>query len=359
MDRVLSGSRWKWKALLLVLVISLFRACPAYDALATDHARATWRTMQFQTGNLPVDMGRLYPPDSHESKLTFRLTVPIMARVLHLGEPGLLILYGIAGIAVLYMVLALSHKITGSQRAAFFVCLAVACTWPGETSFHEFYGGVYDGIALCFLLLALSTESALLAGAAVFLAAWTEERALIASAFLLLFWFNAGSRGRNRMIALLAAWTGYIAVRLILTNSFSLTVATGNVGLPVLQGHIALIPVGIWTGLGGAWIIVGCSLIALFRQRRYWLAAGFCGLLGLTIIGAFLVMDVTRTMAYCLPAVFVALSVLMRCEPAKNLDKLAKIGAAASVLAPTFFVLGNTLLYLYPLPLQAIRWLRH
>ena len=177
---------WKWKALLLVLGISLFRALPAYDALATPHSRATFRDMQFQVDNLPCDMARKFPPDSHESKLTFRLTVPIVARLLHLGEPGLLVLYGLVGIALLYMVLAMSEKITGSRKAAFSICQAIACVWPGETSFHELYGGVYDGVALCLVLLAMSTESTPIAGTSVFLAAWTDERALIASAFLLL-----------------------------------------------------------------------------------------------------------------------------------------------------------------------------
>jgi hypothetical protein len=315
--------------------------------------------MLFQADNLPCDMGRLFPSGSHESKLTFRLIVPVIARLLHLRKTGLLILYGIAGIALLYMALSLSEKIAASRRVAFFVSLAIACVWPGETSFHELYGGVYDGIALCFLLLALSTESALLAGACVFLAGWTEERALIAAGFLLLFWLSAGSRSWKKPIAVLVAWTAYIGTRLILAHSYSLSAATGNIGLQVLQTHIALIPVGVWTGLGGAWVIIVFGLITLFRQKQYWIAAAFCGLLGAIIAGAFLVMDVTRTMAYCLPAVFVALGALVRCESARHLDKLVKIGAAASVLAPTFFVLGNRLLYLYPLPLQVIRWLRH
>jgi len=356
---VCSGPAWKSKALLLVLTISLFRAFPAYDALQTAHSRATFRNMLFQADHLPCDMGRMFPPGSHESKLTFRLTVPVIARVLHLRETGLLILYGIAGIALLYLVLSASQKITGSRRTALFICLAIACAWPGETSFHELYGGVYDGIALCFVLLAFSTESALLAGTWVFLGGWTEERALIASAFLVLFWFSSGYRGWTRPLALLVAWAGYIVVRFILAQSLSLSVATGNVGLQVLQTHFAVIPIGVWTGLGGAWIIVVWGLVTLFRRGAYWIAAGFCGLLGVTIAAAFLVIDVTRTMAYCLPAVFVALSVLMRSESTRQLEKLAKISAVASVLAPTFFVLGNTVLYLYPLPLDITRWVWH
>jgi hypothetical protein len=343
---------WKWKALLLVLGISLFRAFPAYDALATPHSKATFRNMRFQVDHLPCDMGRFFPADSHESKLTFRLTVPAAARVLHLDETGLLIFYGLAGIALLYMVLVLSEKITGSRQAAFFVCLAIACVWPGETSFHELYGGVYDGIALCLVLLALFTESALLAGTSLFLGAWTDERALIASAFLLLC-------GRKKAIAAVAAGAAYVVTRLILTKAFSLAVATGSVGFSILKPHSTLIPVGLWTGLGGAWILVVFSLIVLFRRKRYWLAAAFCGLLGAATFAAFLVLDVTRTMAYCLPAVFVALSALKRYESLEKVGKFAKIGGVASVLAPTFFVMGNTVLYLYPLPIEIIRWFRY
>jgi hypothetical protein len=343
---------WKWKALLLVLAISLFRAFPAYDALRTPHSQATFRSMQFQVDNLPCDMGRWFPPDSHESKLTFRLTVPIVARVLHLGKIGLLILYGLTGIALLYMVLVLSEKITGSRQVAFFVCLAIACVWPGETSFHELYGGVYDGVALCLVLLALSTESAPLAGTSLFLAAWTDERALIASAFLLLC-------GRRRAIAAVIAGAAYLITRLILTKALALAVATGSVGFSVLKSHAALIPVGIWTGLGGAWILVVFSVVVLFRRKQYGFAAGFCGLLGAAMVAAFLVLDVTRTIAYCLPAVFVSLSVLKRYESPEKIERLVKIGGVASVLAPTFFVLGNTVLYLYPLPIEIIRWFRY
>ena len=119
-----------------------------------------------------------------------------------------------------------------------------------------------------------------------------------------------------------------------------------------------MIPVGIWTGLGGLWILVTFSLIVLLRQRQYWIAAGFCALLGAASVAAFLVQDVTRTMAYCLPAVFIALRVFVRYEP-KKIEKLAKIGGFASALAPTFFVLGNTVLYLYPLPVEFIRWFRY
>src|SRR5258706_8800363 len=119
----------------------------------------------------------------------------------------------------------------------------------------------------------MSSESTLIAGTSLFLAAWTDERALIASAFLLLC-------GRKKAIAVAAAWTGYIVTRLILTQTFSLTVATGNVGLAVLGSHLAMIPVGIWTGLGGLSILVALSLIALPRQRRYRFAAAVCRVLG-------------------------------------------------------------------------------
>jgi len=67
-----------------------------------------------------------------------------------------------------------------------------------------------------------------------------------------------------------------------------------------------------------------------------------------------LVADTTRSMAYCLPAVFVALTAL---SP-KQTEKLSAIAAAISVVVPSFYLEGSAgFFWLYPLPLQIARWL--
>ncbi len=346
-DSILSGPYWKLRALCAVATLALFRAFPSYDALASGFHRATWRNVQIKFDHPMIDTSRIFAPGSHESKLTFRMTVPILAHVLHLGETGLLILFALAGFVLLYLVLKVVFTLTASKRAALFVCLATACAWPGEAAFHELRGGYYDALALCLLVAACATSSSLLTAALVFLAAWTDERALIASSFVFLF-----HAGRSK-IAVIVAAAAYLVARAYLTATIS-GVDVGGVGVAILMQQLRVIPLAIWSGLSGAWILVACGLIALFREKRYLAAAGFCGALAVMITASLFVADTTRSMAYCLPGVLVALTAL---NP-KQIEKLSAIAAVISLLVPSFYVEGSGgFFWLYPLPVQIARWL--
>ncbi len=357
-DRILSGPGWKWKALLVVLAISLFRAFPSYDALATPFVETTWRNALIKVDHPMADMARLFPPESHESKLTLRLAVPLLAHVLHLGETGLLIFSGIVGVLLLYVVLTLAAKLGAGRKTALFTCLAVACAWPGEAGFHELRGGFYDAPALCLLLLAMLSDSAPLAALCVFLAAWTDERALIASPFVILLSLASSKRRFAKPIAIGIAWIAYLATVTLLIQAYSLSIATGGVGLAVLSSQINMIPLGIWTGLSGAWLLVAAGIAAALRQKRPAIATAFSAELALMIVTAVLVVDITRSMAYCLPAVPLALAMLIRSVSPERLERVAKTSAIVSLVAPTYYAQGSTgLWWLFPLPIQIARWL--
>jgi hypothetical protein len=93
-------------------------------------------------------------------------------------------------------------------------------------------------------------------------------------------------------------------------------------------------------------------------QKRYWITVCFCGVLGLLMASAAAITDVTRTMSYGLPAVFLAISLLARGEPVGRLEKLALLSAAISFATPTYYVQGSSgFWWIYPLPIQLVRWL--
>ena len=365
-DRLLAGPSWKWKALFVVLAIALFRAFPNYDALGTIFFQAKWRDAQVKFDHPLIDTSRIFPAGSHESNLTFRLTVPLLAHVFHLHEAGLLIFFALVGVALLYLVLKVAFTLTASKRVALFLCLSTACTWPGATAFHELRGGYYDALALCLLVAACATPSSLLATAFLFLAAWTDERALIASSFVFLLYagFSAhGGTGVRRFLvgkpaAVVVAAAAYLGTRTYLTSTHSYLHAASGIGLSILWQQINVIPLAIWTGLGGSWILVCLGLLALFVQKRYLAAAAFSAALVGVMVASLAVADVTRSMAYCLPAVFVGVAALSSSEGIKQVEQLAAIGAAISVLVPTYYLEGNAgLWWLYPLPMQIARWL--
>jgi hypothetical protein len=362
-DRLLAGPYWKLKALCTVLAISLFRAFPNYDALGTNFFETKWRDAQLKFDHPLIDTSRMFPAGSHESNLTFRLTVPALAHVFHLHETGLLIFFACVGIILLYLVLNVTFTLSASKRVALFVGLSTACTWPGEAAFHELRGGYYDALALCLLVAACATSSSLLAAVFLFLAAWTDERALIASSFVFLLYAFNNSAGLRRFLvgkpaAVVLAIAGYLGTRAYLAATHSYLHAASGIGLSILSQQANVIPLAIWTGLGGSWILVFVGLLALFVQKRYFAGAAFCVALAGVVVASLAVADVTRSMAYCLPAVFVAMAALNGSEGKKRIEQLAGIGAVVSLLVPTYYLEGNAgLWWLYPLPIQIVRWL--
>lgn len=362
-ERILSGPHWKWKALLAVVAVSLFRAFPSYDALSTNFVETKWRDVQVKFDHPVADAGRIFPIGTHENNLTFRLTVPILAHVFHLRRTGVLILFAFAGVVLLYLVLKVAYTVSANKRLALFVCLATACSWPGVAAFHELRGGYYDAFALCLLLAAFATSSSILTAVFLLLAAWTDERALIGSSFLFVLQACGGTGGirglfAGKSAAAIAAVAAYFGMRVYLNAIHSYFVSGSGIGLSVVLQQSNVMPLAIWSGLGGLWILVLLGLLTLFLQKRYLAAAGFCGALAVAIGASLAVSDTTRSMAYCLPAVFVALTVLSGSEPIKQIERFATIGGVISLIVPTYYLEGNSgLWWLYPLPIQIGRWL--
>src|ERR1700676_2924703 len=99
---------WRIKITLLSVTLSLFFAFPAYDDVVRPEFRgSTWPAVLDQCRD-PLQP-RDYEPSSHESKLAFRLTVPILAHVLGLALPGLLGLQFFCFLTLYYAVALLAE----------------------------------------------------------------------------------------------------------------------------------------------------------------------------------------------------------------------------------------------------------
>ncbi len=362
-DGLLAGPYWKLKALFAVAAISLFRAFPNYDVLATLFFETTWHDVQLKFDHPLLDTSRIFAPGSHQSNLTFRLTVPLLAHILRLHEPGILSFFAVAGLVLLYLVLKVAFALSASKRVALFVCLTTACVWPGVAAFQELRGGYYDALALCLVLAAIASSSSLFAGLFLFLACWTDERALVASAFaFLLFAFHNTGDNRHFIVGRpcrrCGGRVGYLGIRAYLTATQPYPLSVSGIGLSVFSQQINAIPLAIWSGLGAGWLLVIFGFVTLLQQKRYVAAAGFGAALAATMSVSLVAVDLTRGMSYCLPAVFVALAVLGASKKAKQLERLAAIAAVISFVVPTFYLEGSSGLYwLNPLPVQLARWM--
>jgi hypothetical protein len=84
----------------------------------------------------------------------------------------------------------------------------------------------------------------------------------------------------------------------------------------------------------------------------------FSGVLGLLVASAAAITDITRTMSYGLPAVFLAISLLARGESIRRIEKLTLLSCAITFATPTYYVQGSSgFWWIYPLPIQLLRWL--
>ena len=133
-------------------------------------------------------------------------------------------------------------------------------------------------------------------------AAFTDERALIASAGTLLFWLRDTRPLRGRQTAaVMAAWLAYLGLRFYLARACGLS--TGHTGLfrPLfLYYHLTVsIPYRVVTVFEGLWLWLLLGGMALAAGRRWLVFVAYAGVFTLLSGLAFAaVFDLERTLGY-------------------------------------------------------------
>src|SRR5687768_1205563 len=103
---------WKWWVTGLLLALVLLFSTPYFTWLPNVFKGEDWQTVMKQ-----VNSPTFYQPDGtgdlifkHSSKKTFRLTVPLTARLLHLNAYGIYALQFLLGIVFIYLMLRHCHR---------------------------------------------------------------------------------------------------------------------------------------------------------------------------------------------------------------------------------------------------------
>lgn len=357
---------WEIKSVFLVLFVALFLSFPSYDVFEDkDYIKTHWKPVLIKIENPFADLTTIYSPGSHASKLNLRLTVPIIARYLHLGIYEIIFLQFLFGIGLFFATVKLTYKITQDRITSFIASLTIGSIFPGITSFVELRG-IFDGIAISLLIFSLLIQNPIWIWFCLFLSFWTDERAIIASSLVWLFHtftnklvnkFHFTTLFRIQSISVIIAWATYAISRYLVSIYFNLHTPTGGVGLHILLDQVNNAPMGIWTGLEGGWVLVLFAIISLILQRSYiWLLL-FIVFSSSIIILALSVVDITRSMAYILPAFFFALRILSLTEKIEDVRKYVLLSCLISILWPNYYAGGkHSIWWNYPLPIQLIRW---
>jgi hypothetical protein len=358
-DAFTAKKYWKVKLAFLLAILSMFFAFPSYSSLNT----ADWQEL-FAKAASPFT-NSMAGNGSHDAKITFRLVMPLLVAVLHLNIAGVLLLTGLIGILNFYLVINLSYRITNDKVMALIMGLCCCFIYFGKCSFIELRGGMFDGIAMCFLLLTLITNNNWLRAVLVFFSAWTDERGLIASS---LVWVYIVYQHRNEpftkkilnggTIGLYIAWLAYAVIRYILTHRYGLKTDTGGTGPSVLLNQINNIPIGVWSGLEGLWLLPLYAFALLYRNKKYFELLMFAGSCALIVIVGVSVLDITRSEMYVLPAVFISLMVMRDYSNKQTLERILFYALVLCFAYPAYYTGGkSSIWWTYPLPLQLLRFI--
>ena len=326
-----------------------------------------WRALEKQFRH-PLK-ARQYPPESHQAKLAFRLTVPIVVHVTRTGIPGAITLQILSALGLLYLTASLAFEITDDRVLAALITLATAMSYVGFSGFWE-TRGMFDTLAIGLLVAAMRTRSPGHVALLVLLAGFTDERGLVASVFVYL-WFVVRSLPADDASPRLAwfpregwgvagAIAAYLAIRLLLGTLYGLRTPIGNqadVGPAVFAAQIRVFPVGVWTALESLWLPVLAALALLLTSRLRHFGVVLAGALVTVLVVANCAIDVTRGATYVFPVVFVALRVLAVWETRETLQTLGLWSVLIGVLVPNVYMQGIFVNPCYGTPVIVGRYL--
>jgi hypothetical protein len=128
------------------------------------------------------------------------------------------------------------------------------------------------------------------------------------------------------------------------------------VGLGVLLNQINNIPIGIWSALEGLWLLVIMGGALLYRNKRYIELLKYTGICSLILVLGLSVVDITRSVVYIFPMVFIALQLLNKYSEKATLHKLLWYALILCFIYPAYYTGGkSSIWWTYPLPLQMLR----
>ena len=342
-DRWTSQRYWLELTCILLPVSVIFFAFPVLVPFFSTEPLDQWVYVLIQAENPFVHHS--YPPDSHQAKLAFRIVPPLLIGAFRSGVVGTYALQILMGIGLFYFAGKTVLRDISDKRQAFIVLVGISFIYAGRVSFTE-TRAVFDGMALFFIILSIFSFSSIVVFFGVLAASLTDERALICSGLVLLYWLVKEQRSNGIVIsarpaAVVVAWLTYFAIRWHLSNQHGLTTYGDQLGIQYylhwFKSQINNFPLGLWTGLEGFWLLLFLSLVVMFSKKEFSTGLALSGAVVMIVIVSMSVRDITRSMAYLFPAIFVSLLVLERNLERFQLQKVIYAAVGISFLFPAYY----------------------
>lgn len=319
---------------------------PQYTSLAHGQSRgiAVWHRINNQIDH-PFTADNSNDPESHEARLTFRLTAPLIGKLLPTTDfltrmKGLFVIQNICGLLFFYLLIVFAEANFGNRFLSVLLPCCFAVLYAGKTFFYDtiFF---FDGLAYLFLLLSVSSRNPLLVFAGLFLAFYTDERALIGSGFVMLYHVLKNRESKQStpaVYSVVAAILVYAASRFLLQHHFGMTTPSGDIRFLNIATHtyFGFILLGIFTAFKGFWVLL---ILGLFAFKGFWPRTIYWGTLLAVVLGGISVFDFSRSISYG----FVGLLAVLYClykQPAQAgmMNKILVLLLAIGFLYPVYDV---------------------
>jgi len=290
-------------------------------------------------------------PGSHESNIGFRLLVPCVAHAIGIGEKGTEVL--LAGLSFIFILIV----VTGMRRVAPSVgaLASIAVLLVGMHPWSLFTSavtGYFDGFAFTFLAAACFTRRPVLAGFFVMFAGLCDERGLLGACFLP--WVHAslfeeddprvmadlGSFiARNKGFhAVALGWALYFGLRSIFAAVFKIHAYPATWGLPGADSPIYIVLAALMVFQLG-WVPLLWEMRPSALRGASWINGAWIAVLLFSLLASCIVRDLTRSMSYSFPVIFIAICRLLKGNPRRRAERLLLIAAVGSLLIPNFEML--------------------
>ncbi len=360
---------WRLKLAALCSLCSFVYATPNVTTLASRETPQLWTVIQQQSAHPLTPVAGL-DPLSHEAKRVFRLTLPLLAKLwpAESARGKMLFLFAVqyaAGFLFFVLCATLFHTVLEHRAAAVLFTLSTAFIYPGQACFYDLIG-LFDGVALVFLLLTFACRAPALVFGCLFAAFWVDERAIIAASFTYLWhklragaetgWRQLLLPDRHSIVVPLAiAVTLGLRLWLTKTHGFVLPVAEGGIGFSEFMRSERLfrLPLGILSPFKSHWALLGLAALTLWLDRRLaLLALGTAAVLASTA-AAVAVVDITRSLAYAFPVVFLATRCVAQASSPRFMFGLAALLLPLSILLPSYGVMTGAD-WMFPMPVKVL-----
>lgn len=249
---------------------------------------------------------------SHESKLNYRIAVPVMLKPFGFDLDDLRWMGFVLALISIFILLRFFERLLEDRNAAFWWTLFF-CALP--VSGRMFFDGhAFDRFAIFFGIVAMASRHPLMVGLAVFANAWTDERCLLASCWVFVFhaalWFQSSTKDRRPAwcaASVPIAWVGFLTTRYWVWKATGMKFATGDITFWRAAEHINNVSSATLMALETGWLVLIAMIVPLILVKGNRLIALFLLFsIMLSVLSSTIVIDTTRSLAHfwiMLPAI--------------------------------------------------------